>query len=153
MSKIDSKLSFSLLARAPSKKVMQTFQKEAGLSPVLKMKFENSFNPNCKTQWVGVNLDNAMVGIARLELAPPEFCFISNFIVKSQYRRHGIGKWLLGEIEKYCSGIGIRRLLLKPTDESLPFYETLFFTPDPLISGYLKKEIAFFATKKQFIGV
>ncbi len=93
-------------------------------------------------QWVGVDLGKVAIGIARLELAPPEFCHISDLTIKSKFRGQGVGRWFIKHIEQFCAGLGIRRMLLLPEAESLAFYEALSFTPDPYVPRFLKKEIS-----------
>jgi GNAT superfamily N-acetyltransferase len=136
----DSQLFFSPMAQPPSKKVLQAFHQEAGWSQS-RREVENLLKAERRLQWVSVELDNVKIGIVRLELAPPEFCYISDLIIKSKYRRQGVGRWLVQNIEGYCSRLGIRRMLLLPEAGSRPFYEALSFVPDPFVSGVLKKEI------------
>lgn len=108
-------------------------------------------NANRRLQWVCVEADKVKIGIARLELAPPEFCYLSDLVIKSKYREKGIGRWFVRNIETYCAGFGMRRVLLMPETGSLPFYAALSFVPDPFVPGVLKKDINPFQPKMFFV--
>jgi GNAT superfamily N-acetyltransferase len=149
VSKSDLELHFQPLPQAPSKKTLQAFQKDAGWS-VSRREVEKMLTPNSRMQWVSVELNKIVIGIARLELAPPEFCHISDLTIKSKYRGQGVGRWFIKNIELFCAGLGIRRMLLLPESEALPFYEALSFTPDPYVPRFLKKEISPFQRKAFF---
>jgi GNAT superfamily N-acetyltransferase len=66
---------------------------------------------------------------------------VSDLIVLNAHRGRGIGEWLMKHIEQHCLGLGIPRVLLQPMDHNRAFYEKLDFVADPLIAGFLKKEI------------
>jgi GNAT superfamily N-acetyltransferase len=94
-----------------------------------------------KVQWVSVEVKNKQIGIARLELAPPQFCFVTDLIVLSKFRGQGVGSWFLGKIEQYCLGVGIRRLLLEAAEGTDAFYASQGFAIDPLVPTLLKKDL------------
>ncbi|NVD74614.1 N-acetyltransferase [Duganella sp. BJB488] len=98
-------------------------------------------NPIGKIVWVSVETNRKQIAIARLELAPPEFCMVSELIVNSKYRSQGVGRWFVQRIEQYCHSLGIRRLVLRPTNGSEKFYASLSFQKDPFVPEMLKKEI------------
>jgi GNAT superfamily N-acetyltransferase len=135
------------MAQPPSRKFLQSFHEDAGWS-LPRREVDNIVKANNRRlQWVGVNSENAKIGIARLELAPPEFCYVSDLVIKSKYRRLGVGRWFLRNIEIFCAGSGIKRLLLLPETGSLPFYQALSFVPDPFVQGVIKKDINPFQPK------
>jgi GNAT superfamily N-acetyltransferase len=154
MSPTDLKLHFFPMVRPPTKKFLREFQKDAGwFQP--SMKIDNSPKDKRWLQWVSVELDDMKIGIARLELSRPECCYISDFVIKRKYRGQGVGRWFLIAIEIYCARLGIRRLLLVPEAGSHPFYEALYFVPDPFVPGILKKDISpfkmFFIRGKKYL--
>lgn len=100
-----------------------------------------------KVQWVGVEANGKQIGVARLELAPPEFCFVSELIISSKFRGRGIGHWFMTRIEQYCLAQGIRRLLLEAGEGTESFYKSQAFVPDPHLPHMLKKEINPFQRK------
>ncbi|MDX8398691.1 MAG: GNAT family N-acetyltransferase [Gallionellaceae bacterium] len=145
----ETQLGFCLLNRPPSKKLLQTFYKEAEWLAA-RDGFKKAPKSNVKEQWVSVELKNVQIGVARLALAAPEFCYISHLVIRGKYRGKGVGRWFIKSIETYCSKLGIKRLLLEPEGESLPFYQAISFVPDPFVEGILKKEISVFQMKKVF---
>jgi GNAT superfamily N-acetyltransferase len=132
-------LTFRPLAKPPTK-LLRTLRRDAGW-PAVAPGDHAQPNPLGRVQWVSVEMAKAAIGIARLELAPPEFCFVADLIIASQHRGHGVGRWFLQHIEQYCAGQGIRRLLLQPAPETTGFYAALQFAPDPRVPGFLKKEL------------
>ncbi len=98
-------------------------------------------NPCGKIVWVSVENKRKQIAIARLELAPPEFCMISELIVHSKFRSQGVGRWFLHRIEQYCNTLGIRRLVLRAANGSEKFYASLSFHNDPHMPELLKKDI------------
>jgi GNAT superfamily N-acetyltransferase len=137
-------LSFHPLATPPSEKSLLAFRKDAGWrGPELgaKSRGEAQPAPRGRIQWVSVESGKTRIGIARLELAQPEFCLIADLIVSSKYRGRGVGRWLLRNIEQYCGDLGILRLILQATPQARPFYEALHFVPDPHVPALLKKDI------------
>ncbi len=145
---VDSRLSFSQTIYPPSKRVLLAFELDAGWS-LSKNDFRNLRSRHSKFIWVGVNFGNEQIGIARLELAQPEFCYVSHLIILKKFRRMGIGRFFIQEIEKFVFSFGIRHLMLTPKVGSLQFYEALHFTPHSDVAGVLKKEIFFM--KKWFV--
>src|SRR5471032_1617528 len=143
---MQERLLFRPLAVPPSLKVQKAFRKDAGWAipdaPLPK--------PVGLVQWVAVESDKQQIGLARLEIAPPEFCCVSELIINSKFRGRGIGSWLLKNIEQYCVGYGIRRLVLRPEKGTHAFYAALSFVSDPLVPEYLKKDINPFQPKMFF---
>lgn len=119
-------------------KELKAFREDAG--------WQSSTSPKTpaqgKAQWATVIAAGRRIAIARLVLAPPQFCYVSDFIVLGKYRKHGIGSWLLERVEQHCHQQGIPRLLLEPANGSRPFYEARHFTDDPYLPAYMKKEIS-----------
>ena len=142
---MDLDLQFRLLKTPPSSKALLTFRKDAdseGALPPTK-----ASDPRGKLQWVAVELKNKQIGIARLELAAPEFCFVSELMILSQYRGRGIGHWIMKRIEQFCAGAGIKRLLLEAGDGTDNFYKSQAFISDPLLPRLLRKDINPFQRK------
>jgi len=150
--KTETQLAFCLLKRPPSKKLLQTFYKEAEWLAA-KDGFKKAPKSNVKEQWVSVELKNVQIGVARLALAAPEFCYLSHLVIRGKYRGKGVGRWFIKNIELFCIKLGIKRLLLEPEGESLPFYQAISFVPDSFVKGILKKEISAFQMKKVFAQV
>jgi GNAT superfamily N-acetyltransferase len=138
---LTSQLTFRPLAAAPTLKALLSFQRDAGWSVSKKAVADNLTKTN-RVQWVSVELDKVRIGMAKLELAPPEFCYITDLVIKSKFRGQGVGRWFLHNIEDMCHALGIKRMILVPEPASLPFYQRLSFVPDPLVPHCLKKEIS-----------
>ncbi|MGO4479592.1 GNAT family N-acetyltransferase [Massilia sp. 2TAF26] len=134
-------LTFRPLSAPLPDKVLLAFRKDAGWSNRDTSASANAGGMGGLVQWVTVESGKKRVAIARLELAPPQFCFVSDLIVLNAHRGRGIGEWLMKQIEQHCLGLGIPRVLLQPMDHNRAFYEKLDFVADPLIAGFLKKEI------------
>ena len=49
--------------------------------------------------------------------------------------------WMMAAIERHCTVCGIPRVLLQPNPGSVAFYDKLRFVADPLVPGFMKKEI------------
>ena len=122
-------------------KVLRSFRRDAGWSEQ-PLRCATNQNVNSKVQWVSVVSNEMVIAIARLELAPPGFCYVSELIVQQEYRRRGIGRWFLQNIEQYAALFGIPRLLLHAAPLAAGFYERLHFAPDPVVPGFLRKEIS-----------
>ncbi|WP_343729184.1 GNAT family N-acetyltransferase [Duganella sp.] len=136
---MDLDLLFRLLKTAPSTKVVMAFRRDADTEGALPR--ASAADARGKVQWVAVEHKNKQIGIARLELAAPEFCFVSELMILSQYRGQGIGHWIMKRIEQYALSIGIRRLLLEAGDGTDNFYKSQAFVTDPLLPRLLRKEI------------
>lgn len=131
---------FRPMKAPPTAKVLLTFRKDAGFkggTPPPK-----AADPRGTIQWVAVELKNKQIGIARLEMAPPMFCFVSELMILSQYRGRGVGHWLVKRIEQYCLGTGIQRLVLEAAEGTDDFYKSQAFVPDPLLPRLWRKEIS-----------
>lgn len=136
---MDLDLQFRLLKAPPTTKVLMAFRRDADSEGTLPR--AGASDARGKIQWVSVELKNKQIGIARLELAAPEFCFVSELMISSAYRGQGIGHWIMKRIEQYCLGLGIRRLLLEAGDGTDNFYKSQSFVSDPLMPRLLRKEI------------
>jgi GNAT superfamily N-acetyltransferase len=142
---MDLDLQFRLLKAPPAAKVLLAFRKDADAGSV--MPRATASDPRGKVQWVAVELKNKQIGIARLELAPPEFCFVSELMILSPHRGQGIGRWMLKRIEQYALSLKIRRLLLVAAEGTDSFYKSQAFISDPLLPRMLRKDINPFQPK------
>jgi GNAT superfamily N-acetyltransferase len=133
-------LQFQPLTTPPTSKVLTAWRKDAGWSaPVRPNTLQH---PRAIVRWVSVMAGNERAGIARLELAAPEFCYVADLIIAAKFRHRGIGSWFLDAIEKYASGQGIKRLVLQAEAGSEQFYQSHHFISDPLVPSFLKKELS-----------
>ena len=94
-----------------------------------------------QVQWGTAVMGQKVIAIVRLELAPPQFCYVSDLIVLRGQRRRGVGAWLMAQVERHCLALGIPRVVLQPNSDSAAFYQKLQFVADPLAAGFLKKEL------------
>lgn len=132
-------LVFQPLPNALNDKTLQAWRKDAGwTAPVAPPPPKH---PRAVVQWVTVESGKNRVGIARLELAPPEFCYVADLIIASKFRRRGVGSWFLRAIEQYVAGHGIKRLLLQAEAGTEAFYASKNFVTDPFVSSFLKKDL------------
>jgi GNAT superfamily N-acetyltransferase len=131
-------LQFVPLKSPPSAKALGAYRKDAQWPDAPRPK---AVDPRGKVVWVGVESNKRQIAIARLELAPPEFCYVADLIVSSKFRGHGVGRWFIQRIEQYCNSLGIRRLVLEAASGTETFYQSLAFMPDPLVPSMLKKDI------------
>jgi GNAT superfamily N-acetyltransferase len=138
---MQSSLSFRPLSAPLSDKVLLAFRKDAGWTNRDIAAIDKAGQPGGLVQWVTVESGKRRVAIARLELAPPQFCFVSDLIVLREHRGRGVGEWFMKQIEHHCLDQGIPRVLLQPMADNRAFYEKLDFVADPLVAGFLKKEI------------
>lgn len=138
---MQASLSFHPLTAPLSEKVLLAFRKDAGWRNRDTSALEHGGQWGGQAQWVTVESGKRRVAIARLELAPPQFCFVSDLIVLREHRGRGIGEWFMQQIERHCLDRGIPRVLLQPMADNRAFYEKLDFVADPLVAGFLKKEI------------
>jgi GNAT superfamily N-acetyltransferase len=136
----DSQLSLQF-SDQPPKKLLRNLRKAAGWS-THNMQDHAASPQQAKIQWLTVKSQRAEVGVARLELAPPEFCYVADLLIASEYRGQGIGHWFMHRIEQYCGNMGIQRLLLQPEPAAMRFYESLHFVSDPYVTNFWKKEIS-----------
>ena len=104
-------LQFRPLKAPLSNKALEAYRKDAAWSAPLPK--NTAQDARGKIQWVSVEWKAKQIGIARLELAPPEFCYLSELIISSKFRGRGVGRWFMARIEQYCHAQGIRRLLLE----------------------------------------
>lgn len=142
-------LTFRPLAKAPTK-LLHSMRRDAGWPETNPIDHAQT-HPMGRVQWVSVENAKTTIAIARLELAPPEFCFVADLIVASKHRGQGVGRWFLRHIEQYCVDQDIRRLLLQAAPGTERFYAALLFAPDPRAPGFLKKELNPFQ-RKSFIA-
>jgi GNAT superfamily N-acetyltransferase len=143
---MQSSLIFRPLAAPVSPKTLRAFRKDADWAPGNGDALTDQ-HPRGRVQWVTVESGKSTLGIARLELAPPEFCYLSELIILRVHHGKGVGQWFLKNIEQYCAQFGVRRLLLETVDSSRGFYEKMQFVSDPHVAGFLKKEINPFQRK------
>ncbi len=135
-----TQLQFLAMANAPTVKALLAWRKDAGWSAPVRPNTLSS--PDAVVRWVGVMSGKKQIGIARLELAPPEFCYVGDLIIDANHRGRGIGSWFLTAIEKFVGGHGIKRLLLEPEAGSEAFYRAHHFINDPFVPGFLKKDLS-----------
>jgi len=138
-------LQFRPLKAPLSNKALLDWRKDADLKGA--MPEHKPQDARGTVQWVSVEAKGKQIGVARLELAPPEFCFVSELIISSKFRRQGIGNWFLTRIEQYCLAQGIRRLLLEAREGTDAFYKSQAFVADPRVPHLLKKDINPFQRK------
>jgi GNAT superfamily N-acetyltransferase len=134
-------LTLRLLPTLPNAKLLREFRKDAGWDPDTDA-MRGGLRPDSQVEWALVQSGQKTVGIARLELARPQFCYVSELMVLKAWRGRGIGEWFMKQIELHCFETGIPRVLLQPKDEARAFYEKLDFVSDPMVAGFMKKEIA-----------
>lgn len=139
-------LSFHPLSAPLPNKVLRAFRRDAGW-PEQTAADTPVQTTSGTVQWISVESDKTRIGIARLELAAPEFCYVSEVIIARKFCGRGIGHWLFKSIEQYCAQAGIRRLLLQPEANSTSFYDSMQFVPDPFVKSFLKKDINPFQRK------
>jgi len=136
-------LQFVLLSKLPFKE-LKAFREDAGWQQGLP---PPKHAPG-KIQWAAACIGTRRIAIARLEEAAPEFCFVSDLIVSSKHRGHGVGSWLLKSIEQHCLGQGIKRIILRPENGTQDFYRARYFTDEPLVPSCLKKELSPLARRR-----
>lgn len=133
-------LDFQPLTRPLGNKILRNFRRDAGWEgDGAASSSDGAFGG--RAQWVTANLKSKVIGIARLELAAPQFRYVSDLIVLRAYRGRGVGAWLMDHIEQHCRALTIPRVILQPLDDNKRFYEKRQFVADPLAAGFLKKEI------------
>lgn len=130
-----------ILPALPSAKLLREFRRDAGWDQDTEALLGGLW-PGGEVQWATVQFGQKTVGIARLELARPQFCYVSELMILKAYRGRGIGEWFMTQIESHCRQAGVPRVLLRPKDDARAFYEKLAFVTDPLVAGFMKKEIA-----------
>jgi GNAT superfamily N-acetyltransferase len=134
-------LSFLALSSAPTPKVLKAFREDAGWSETGDAALNDAFAPGSHVQWAAVQSGKKTIGIVRLELAPPQFCYLSELVILREFRGRGVGEWFMGQIERFCLARGIDRVVLQATDDSRGFYDKLRYQADPVAAGFLKKDI------------
>ncbi|MBA5605129.1 GNAT family N-acetyltransferase [Duganella sp. FT3S] len=138
-------LTFRPLPKMPAK-LLHAMRRDAG-APAVGPGDAAQARALGRVQWVSVAMADTVIGIARLEMAPPEFCYVADLIVSSKHRGQGVGRWFMQHIEQYCVAMGIRRVLLQAADGAEGFYATQGFAPDARAPGFLKKELNPFQRK------
>jgi GNAT superfamily N-acetyltransferase len=138
---MQASFAFRPLSAPLSDKVLLAFRKDAGWSNRDTSALGGAGHPGGLVQWVTVESGKKRIAIARLELAAPQFCFVSDLIVLREHRGRRVGEWFMKQIEQHCLGLGIPRVLLQPMADNRAFYEKLDFVADPLVAGFLKKDI------------
>ena len=61
--------------------------------------------------------------------APSRWGYLGNAFVLADYRNLGIGKQLISAVLGYADDRGFARVVLSPTERSIPFYERAGFGP------------------------
>ena len=134
-------LTFHPLPAAPTPKALKAFRKDAGWHEAGDAALNGAFASGSTVQWVAVQSGKKTIGIVRLELAPPQFCYLSELMILSEHRGQGVGEWFMEQIERFCLARGIARVVLQAHDDSRGFYEKLRFEADPVAAGFVKKDI------------
>jgi GNAT superfamily N-acetyltransferase len=147
---MQSNLTFVPLSAAPTPKVLKAFHKDAGWRQASDAALNGAFAPGSTVQWAAVQSGKKTIGIVRLELAPPQFCYLSELMILREHRGQGVGEWFMEQIERLCLGRGIVRVVLQARDDSRGFYEKLRFVADPIAAGFLKKDISPLMRKRAF---
>lgn len=143
-------LAFLPLPAAPAPKVLKAFRRDAGWQETGDAALNGAFAPGSTVQWAAVLSGKKTIGIVRLELAPPQFCYLSELMILGEHRGRGVGKWFMEQIERFCGARGIARVVLQSRDDSRGFYEKLHFEADPVAAGFLKKELNPLLRKRAF---
>jgi len=136
-----SNLSFRLLSVAPAPKMLKAFRRDAGWSDGGDAALNGAFAPGSRVQWAAVVAGQTTIGIVRLELAPPQFCYLSELVILAAHRGRGVGEWFMAQIEQLCRMRGIDRIVLQPNDAARGFYDRRRYVPDPLVAGFVRKDI------------
>lgn len=61
--------------------------------------------------------------------APSRWGYLGNAFILAAYRNRGIGRRLISAVLGYADENGFARVVLSPTDRSIPFYERAGFGP------------------------
>jgi GNAT superfamily N-acetyltransferase len=61
--------------------------------------------------------------------APARWLYAANVFVAEQHRRHGVGRLLMQELIDFARRRSMVRVVLAPSEESVPLYESLGFRP------------------------
>lgn len=61
--------------------------------------------------------------------APSRWGYLGNAFVLAAYRNQGIGRQLIGAVLGYADENGFARVVLSPTERSIPFYKRAGFGP------------------------
>jgi GNAT superfamily N-acetyltransferase len=132
-------LQFHILPEPPTAKALASFRKDAGWNTAIRE--GTLFDPKALVRWASVEMGQRRLGIVRLELAPPEFCYVGDLIINSKFRGQGVGHWFIQHIEQYCRTLGIKRMVLNAHPGTEAFYAALAFVPDPNAPNFLKKDV------------
>jgi GNAT superfamily N-acetyltransferase len=90
-----------------------------------------------RIMWLA-ELDHRPVGAMNLSVfermprpgrAPSRWGYLGNAFVLAPYRNQGIGRQILDEVLRYASENGFVRVVLSPTERSVPFYQRAGFRP------------------------
>jgi GNAT superfamily N-acetyltransferase len=82
--------------------------------------------------------DGRLVGMMNLAVfermprpgrAPSHWGYLGNAFVLAAYRNRGIGRQLVSAVLAYADENGFARVVLSPTERSIPFYERAGFAP------------------------
>jgi len=61
--------------------------------------------------------------------APSRWGYLGNAFVRTEYRNQGIGRQLISTVLDYADENGFARVVLSPTERSIPFYQRAGFGP------------------------
>lgn len=137
---MSTSLVFAQLPSPLNPKLLRDFQRDAGWDDNPEAP-QATAHPGGQVKWVAALSGKKTVAIARLELAPPHFCYVSELIVLSGHRGRGVGEWFVKQIEMHCFQERIPRVVLQAKEDARAFYEKLHFVADPLAAGFMKKEV------------
>ena len=88
--------------------------------------------------WVARSADDAPVGTANLQvfermprpgLPDARWAYVANVWTAPEHRRRGVGRLLMGDVLGWCREEGMERVVLNPSEVSLPLYRGLGFRP------------------------
>lgn len=60
---------------------------------------------------------------------PAQWLYVANVFVVEEHRRRGVGRALVHELIRFARGEGMSRVVLAPSEMSIPLYESLGFRP------------------------
>lgn len=136
---MDLDLQFCLLETPPDLAILRAFRKDANA--------EDDPPPaeappaTGKVQWIAIQWQLRQIGLARLQVAGQAFCFVSDLMILSQYRRRGIGRQAMAYIEQYALEAGLQRLFLMADEGTEHFYKSQAFVEDPLLPHLMRKDL------------
>jgi GNAT superfamily N-acetyltransferase len=109
--------------------------------------FEERFAAWCASEagrrliWIA-EADGAPIGMVNLALfermprpgvAPSRWGYLANAFVLAAYRDRGVGRLLMDALLDHARTAGLVRVVLSPTERSVPFYERAGFGPADML--------------------